>query len=268
MNRRQLLSAIVLISTTVFGAAAQAAERVGVLMLHGESAGTADDPLFSRLKYRFQKEGMLVRIPDMPWSSTRYLDGNWSQAMAETAAHVAALRKDGATRIVLIGHGMGCPAVLGFAARKGDVQEFVLLAPSHIPSEFYSASPFKTVHDSVEEARSLVKLGRGADRKSFAAINLGKPQVINISAENYLSYFDPTSDAEMSVTAPKIPSSTATLVVIGDRDPLIKSARAYLVDKLPANPKSSYLEVSANHLSTPAVAADAVVEWIKKTVAN
>jgi hypothetical protein len=70
----------------------------------------------------------------------------------------------------------------------------------------------------------------------------------------------------MSVAAPKIPQSTAVLWVIGDADPLFKQGRAYVFDKLPANPKHRYLEISASHLTTPAVSADEVVRWIQDTL--
>lgn len=52
------------------------------------------------------------------------------------------------------------------------------------------------------------------------------------------------------------------LSVVGDQDRLFTYARKYFADKLPANPKSQYLEVKADHLRTPAVAAEAVVQWV------
>jgi fermentation-respiration switch protein FrsA (DUF1100 family) len=86
------------------------------------------------------------------------------------------------------------------------------------------------------------------------------------TANNFLSYFDPTSDAEMSVTAPRIPAKTPVMTVIGEKDPAFSRVKAYYVDKLPANPKNKYLEVSGGHLDTPRVANDAVIAWIKATV--
>ena len=57
------------------------------------------------------------------------------------------------------------------------------------------------------------------------------------------------------------------LTVIGDADGILAHARGYFIDKLPANPNSQYLEVKANHLTTPVVASDAVVQWIKAATA-
>jgi hypothetical protein len=71
----------------------------------------------------------------------------------------------------------------------------------------------------------------------------------------------------MGVSAPRIPAATPVLTVVGDMDGLQPIVRSYFVNKLPANPKSQYLEVKANHLTTPIVASEAVVQWIKAATA-
>jgi hypothetical protein len=78
----------------------------------------------------------------------------------------------------------------------------------------------------------------------------------------FLSYFDPLGDSEMSVVAPKIPATTAVMWVIGKSDPLFAAGRAYVYDKLPTHKSHLFLEVDATHLTTPKVAADAVVQWL------
>lgn len=242
-----------------------AAEKIGVLMLHGKNPGSPYDPNFNILKPKFEAAGMIVALPDMPWSRNRYIDGNWDTAMDEIGQHVKRLRENGATRIVLVGHSLGVPAALSHAARKGDVQALVLLAPGHTPYGYYNFPSLKVVRESIDEARTLVKEGKGDGKERFADINQGRPQLLVMNAKDYLSYFDPTSDAEMSLTAPRVPPTVPSLVVIGDKDPLFSRIREYLYDKLPANPKNQYLEVQANHLTTPGVASEAIIEWITKT---
>ena len=117
-------------------------------------------------------------------------------------------------------------------------------------------------------ARALVAAGKGAERGRFNDINQGRQLSVSTTAADYLSYFDPASEAEMSVTAPRIPPSTPVLSVVGDADPLFAQVRAYYVDKLPAHPHSRLLEVKATHLSTPEVAYPDVVAWIKQVTAN
>ena len=274
MQRRLFsVSSIVAISCITLAAAlfplsAAAQQRIGVLMLHGKNPGNNQDPNFSPLKVTFEREGWLVSLPDMPWSRGRYLDGNWDKAMAEMAGHVKTLRDQGATRIVVIGHSLGVPAALSHAARGGDASALVLLAPGHVPKSYYTVPSLKVVHDSVDEARALVAAGKGDSRERFSDINQGKQQTVITTAKDFLSYFDPASDAEMSVTAPRVPAATPVLTVVGDADSMFTRARGYFADQLPANPKSQYLEVKANHLSTPRVASDDMVKWIKTVLAD
>jgi pimeloyl-ACP methyl ester carboxylesterase len=244
---------------------ALAQDRIGVLLLHGKNPGNQNDPNLNQLKSRLETDGMITLLPDMPWSARRYIDGDWDKAMAEIDGHVKSLRGKGATKIVLAGHSMGCPAAMGYAGKYGSVDAIALLAPGHIPVFYAASGPTRS---SLEEARSLVAAGQGNTRKDFNDNNQGRTQQVRTTAKAYLSYFDPTSDAEMSVTAAKIPQQTAVLWVVGDGDAISNRGRAYVFDKLPANPKNQYLQVSANHLTTPAISRDAVAAWIKTAVAQ
>ena len=246
---------------------AAAQERIGVLMLHGKNPGSNQDPNFGPQKGVFERQGWLAVYPDMPWSRSRYLDGGLDKAMAEIAGHVKSLRDQGATIIVFIGHSMGVPTSMAYGVRGGDVDALVGLAPGHAPVGYYTQPWGKVVHDSIDEARALVAAGKGDARERFSDVNQGRQQTVVTTAKDYLSYFDPTSDAEMSVTAPRMPAKVAVMTVIGEKDPLFKGIKTYYVDKLPANPKNKYLEVPGGHLDTPRVASDEVVAWIKAAVA-
>ena len=271
--RRSLLKLIgstALIGLTVgtgLPSRAQTPPRIGVLMLHGKSPGNPADPNFSPLKTVLERAGMVVLLPDMPWSRNRFMDGNWDKGMAEIAAHVQALRGQGATHIVMIGHSLGSPAAMSFAARGGDVQALVLMAPGHAPLRFYTNPRNTAVRDSVDEARKLVAEGKGDSRERFNDINQGRQSPVVATARDFLTYFDPTSDAEMSVTAPRVPPQIPVFVAVGDQDPIFPVAREYFYDKLPANPKNKYLEVKATHLTTPQVAIDDALAWLKTVLA-
>jgi pimeloyl-ACP methyl ester carboxylesterase len=241
--------------------------KIGILMLHGKNPGGPQDPYFGVLKTRFEREGFLPLMPDMPWSRDRYIDGDWDQAMAEMDQHVKTLHERGATRIVVAGHSMGCPAAMGYAARGGKVEGLVLLAPGHVPFYYFTGTRSLSVRESIERARSLLAAGDN-QKSAFFDSNQGRLLSVSMTPKAYLSYFDPTADAEMSVTAPKVPASVPVLWVIGKSDPLFAAGRRYVFDKLAPNPKHLYLEVGADHLSTPNVAADDVVKWIRALVAT
>lgn len=239
--------------------------KIGVLMLHGKNPGDNSDPNFRPLKRKFEAEGWVVSFPDMPWSSRRYIDGSWDQAMQEITREVQKLRSQGATKVFLVGHSIGSPAALSFAARGGDTQGLVLLAPGHVPLMFYRRP---LIRESVDAARALVAEGKGAERGSFNDFNQGRSLRVSTTAANYLSYLDPTADAEMSVTAPKVPASTPVLSVIGDADPFFPYLREHYVNKLPAHAHSRLLEVKGTHLSTPEVAFAEVLVWMKTAAAD
>jgi len=242
-------------------------ERLGFLLLHGKNPGGPDTPVYNNLVAAIDRENWLSLVPDMPWSRRRYLAGNWDQAMQEVAGHVQALRDRGASRIVLVGHSMGCPAAMSFAARGGAVDALVLLAPGHAPRGYYTWNSSKAVRESIDEARALVSAGKGEEgTHRFNDFNQGRALTLVATAKNYLSFFDPESDAEMGRTAPRVPAAVPVLSVIGEKDPLFKLIKDYYVNKLPANPRSEYLEVTGGHIDTPNVAADQVVAWTKKVL--
>lgn len=247
----------------------QAAEpKLGVLMLHGKNPGSNRDPNFRTVMYRLEREGMLVSFPNMPWSSTRYIDGHWDLAMSEITERVKELRGKGATHIVLMGHSLGVPAGMSYAARGGDVQALVLLAPGHVPRGWYNNPRFTAIRDSVNEARAAVAAGKGAELGRFNDMNQGRTQSVSMTATDYLSYFDPTSDADMSVTAPRVPASLPVFTAIGNADVMAPHVRTYFVDKLPANAKSHFVQVQGDHLNTPEVVLPQVLEWLKLVVAE
>ena len=139
--------------------------------------------------------------------------------MSEIENHVNALKNKGANKIVLIGHSMGVPAAMSYAARGGKVDGLVLLAPGHIPKGYYTYPRLKAVRDSIDDARARVASGKGSETARFIDINQGREQTIVTTAQNYLSYFDPDSDADMGNTAARIPAPIPVLKVIGKNAP-------------------------------------------------
>jgi pimeloyl-ACP methyl ester carboxylesterase len=265
---RALAAAAWLAGAALLAAPAAAQERVGVLMLHGKNPGSAQDPNFKSVLYRLEREGFVELMPDMPWSRLRYLDGDWDQAMQEIGRHVATLRDKGATQVVLMGHSMGVPASMSYAARDPAISALVLFAPGHAPRSYYYHPPLAVVRKSIDEARALVAEGRGDEKASFADINQGRPLSVRMTAKHYLSYFDPTGEADMAISAPKVPPQIPVLTVMGTQDPLHGIARSYFVDKLPAHPKTRYLEVTADHVGTPEAGAVQAIEWLRGALAK
>jgi len=249
--------------------AAQAQDKIGVLLLHGKNPGNPNDPNIGNLKSKLDGEGMITLLPEMPWAARRYIDGDWDKAMAEIDGHVKTLRSRGATKIAIAGHSMGSPAAIGYAAtRPGAVDAIALLAPGHTPDAFFQFPTLKAVRDSIEEAKRMVTAGQGDTKRDFNDVNQGKVLLVRMTAKDYLSYFDQGSGADMLATAPKLPATTAVLWVVGNDDPIFHRGRSTYFSKLPANPKNQYVEITATHFTTPVVARDAIADWIKSAVAQ
>lgn len=267
MKRRALMSLALGALPLVTTRWAAASERIGVLFLHGKNPGGPQSPQYAPVVAAMEKQGWLVALPDMPWSRNRYLQGHWDGAMAEIAQHVKSLQDKGATRIVLMGHSMGVPAAMSHAARGGTAHALVLLAPGHVPRGYFTSPQLAPVRESIEAARAQVAAGKGDESQRFTDINQGRQQPVITTARNFLSFFDPESDADMGVTAPKLPASLPVLTAIGQNDPLFSRVRSYYVDQLPKHPKTQLLEVSGGHLDTPQVALAQVLEWVPQAVA-
>lgn len=253
---------------------AMAQDKLGVVLIHGKQGGNEYDSSLNSLYGKMQDAGFIVIKPEMPWSFSRYIDDDWNKAMWEIDGHIQKLKEKGSKKIALVGHSLGSPAALSYAARHpNEIHALGLLAPRHVPYYYSQCIPYSSiklcgVKEGVEQARKEIEAGNLDKKQPQVDINQGRRNAVWMTARDYLSYFDPASDAEMAVTAPKISASVPVLQVIGDRDYLIREGRQYVFDKLPANNKSHYLEVLGNHISTPVVGAEQIVIWLKSAISN
>jgi hypothetical protein len=100
----------------------------------------------------------------------------------------------------------------------------------------------------------------------FSDINQGSSGTMWATPNIYLSYQAPDSEAEMSLTAPRISPRAPVLWLMGKSDYLAREGRAYVFDRLPSNPKSQYLEVEGGHFDAGNRNADVIVNWIKEAL--
>lgn len=249
------LSLLVLLGAFVAGPPAQAAEVVGVVLMHGK---WSPGPKFiASLADRLQEAGYLVATPDMPWSASRMYDVSYEAAMGEIDQAVARLKEKGATRIVVGGHSMGANAALGYGARRPGLLAVMAIGPGHSQDlEDYR----RRAADDVATAKAMLADGHGDDTASFNDWNQGRSRTVRNTAAVFLSYQDPEGPAVMPVNASRL--TAPLLVVVGTEDHLYPLGQGYIFDKAPADPRNKYLVVSANHLGTPATAAGDIVAWL------
>ena len=233
---------------------------LGVVYLHGKGSwpGGLNGGILSALK----EEGALVATPEMPWSFHRRYDATYDQALAEIDSAIAALKTDGAHRIVLIGVSLGANAAIGYAARHSELAGVVALAPGHLPDVGNMRS---FVSDAVARAKTLIVEGKGNVPQSFPDMAQGIPLTATATPTVYLSWFDPEGPAVIPKNAALMgaaPSPVPLLWVVGKLDPIDRRGPEYAFNALARNPKSQYVEVIAGHLTTALVARGHVIDWI------
>ena len=251
----RLLFGLIAIALAIPGAAEEG--KVGIVLLHGKQS-PVPGPVGS-LAQKLRGAHYLVAIPEMPWSRNRIYGASYEDAMSEIDRAADGLRKKGAQKIVVGGHGLGGNAAVGCAARRGDLAGIFVLAPSQSPelSRWREMSA-----SSVAHAREMVAAGHGESFESFTDSNMGKIFYPQASAKSYLSYFDPDGPAVIPKNATAIRSAIAILWVVGTKD-LGTPPSGYAFDKAPPHPKSKYVAVDSEYLQVPAVAAEQVLAWLR-----
>ena len=248
------------------------APSVGVVLLHGKQGHTPRDNTLTQITSAMSSAGMRVVTPEMAWSFKRLMDKTWSSAVDEINQHIQTLKAQGVKRIVLAGQSLGSPAALSYAAKYDDLDALVLISPGHTPKFFYEGIPFAPMRiwvlkNEVDRAKDLAQQGKGDQPTPFQDINVGGTFTVWTTPNIFLSYMAPDSDAEMSLTAPKIQPRVPVLWLMGKRDFLVSQGSAYVFEKLPKNSKSKYIEVEGGHFDAGGKNAALIVDWIQEVLA-
>lgn len=251
-----LLSLCVFCAFLAAPAPARCEERLGVVLLHDKNG--APDRLVTETARVLRNVGFLVVTPEMPWSKRRGFDATYQQALVEIGLAMEELHLDGATRVALVGHGLGANAALGFAASRPGVFAIAALAPSHDPERHR-----EVFLPDVRKARTMVANVGGQSRSLFIDINQDKDYDLSTTAEVYLSFNDPDGAAVMPKSCAALKGAPPLLWVVGKRDPLSFLGSSYAFAKAPSNPSNRYEEVPADHQNVPREAARLVASWLR-----
>jgi pimeloyl-ACP methyl ester carboxylesterase len=257
------IALLALLGTAVGSGPLQAQEKFGVILMHGKqgsptSSGTGLPSIASTL----QAHGHKVLVPSMPWSA-----GGWEsiritvdQAFDLIDGYAAQLRAQGVTRIVVGGHSLGANIALSYAVERGNVAGVVMMAPGHSPAFLWRTSDaFKK---TFERAVELVKAGQGNTSLTGIDNNQGNNISLSTNAAAYASWMNPRGQASMDAQAPRLPASIPLFLVIGEKDPSFPRAKSAWYQPAAKNPYSKYVEVGADHFTTPFAASKQIVDWI------
>lgn len=256
-TRRSLWTILWMGLALLVGGAAQAADTVGVVLMHGKWGGPQRNIV--GLAQALEREGMVVSTPEMPWSGSREYDADQATALKEIDAAVARLKEKGATKIVVGGHSFGANTALAYGANREGLAGILALAPGHAPE---SPGFYRVTGEGVAKAREMVAAGKGDEKDTFPDSNQGKSRMVRMAAKVYLSYFDPNGGAVMPRNAANL-KDVPLMWVVGTEDGMFKAGEGYAFAKAPANPMNRYVVVNAGHADTPDTAIRQVIDWIK-----
>jgi pimeloyl-ACP methyl ester carboxylesterase len=246
-------------AVVIFAGAAQAAEKIGVVLMHGEQG--APGRLINGLGTKLEKAGYLVSRPDMCWSARRSYEADFHACLATVDETIVKLRNLGATKIVVGGFSLGGAAAIAYGAAHPDLFGVFALAPAH-DAEAMTALP--GVKDSIAKAQDLVAQGKGDEEGTFEDVAIGPsgPYLNEIATTPtiYLSFFGAGSDVNIPKSAAKL--AIPLLWVAGRSDPTQGGGEVYAFAKAKENKASRYVTVDGEHNATPDASGDALTGWL------
>lgn len=257
-SRRLLLFAVSLPLWLPSPAWAQSAgPTLGVVVMHGK--GGSPHRHVNELAGALVAQGYQVANLEMPWSAKREYDASVDAAEKEVELAIAALRSQGATKIVVAGHSQGGLFALYFASRHA-VDGVVLIAPGGDPS---SNIPREKLADAVQHARTLIADGKGHEKATLADYESAKGTTPVVTTPTiYLSWFDPGNALGLMQSAKRLSPATPVLYVAPRNDyPALLKINPSLYAALPRHAKTQYYEPSVTHLKAPTASIPAILEW-------
>ncbi len=250
MTRRLIL---LLFAWLLLAASANAFERFGIVLLHGKTGMPSQ---FTLLAADLADLGYLIETPEMCWSARRIYDRSFTGCFDDIDAAIARLKADGAEGIVVAGHSLGAIGALAYAATHDGLAGVIALAPDGDPVAF---GKIPVIARSVAKARAAVKAGHGDDVGTFNDFVLGKALPVKATAADFITFFGADSPGVMNRTVPAL--KEPVLWIAGTKDSSQRNAGA-LFKLAPDRSLNRLVKVNANHLGTPGVAFDPIVDWL------
>jgi pimeloyl-ACP methyl ester carboxylesterase len=242
-----------LLAGAAMSSPAFAAERWGVVLLHGKTAMPGQLDLYDK---PLAALGVVSTRPQMCWSRQRIYDQPYLDCLHGIDEAIASLKARGATRIVVSGQSLGANAALAYAARHERLAGVIALAPAHYP-EFISRRP--EIVKELARARQLMTNGKGDTRTAFTDVNGGKIISVRATPKTYVSFLAPDSPGVMPGNAARL--KAPLLLVAGTQD-RSQRGKDYIFGRAPVHAMNRYVTVNAGHRETPAAGRNAVLAWL------
>ncbi|MFO0252968.1 MAG: alpha/beta hydrolase [Betaproteobacteria bacterium] len=258
-TRRLLLLAMLALPLPL--PAQEAATGSSIVILHGK--GGMPQGLVRPLAEGLEARGWLVANLQMPWSRDRQYDVDVDAAVKEVDAAIAALRDQGAKRVIVAGHSQGGVFALHYATLR-PLDGLVAIAPG---GDVAHSVFLQQLGGAVRSARRMVSEGRGQDRSEFLDYEGAKGSwTVRTTAAMYLSWFDPDGAMNLSRSLRAVQPATPVLMIVPTHDiPALRKIKDSNFRALPAHPRSRLHEPEADHTGAPRASVDEIVRWAVET---
>jgi hypothetical protein len=261
---KQLLLPIAACVTLAFCAPSRAAEKVGIVFMHGEAG--APGRVIVGLTDALEKAGYLVSRPDMCWSARRSYEARFTECLSTVDASIVRLTNLGATAIVVGGFGLGGNAAIAYGAGHPGLLGIIAIAPGHDAGKVATRPD---IADSIARARDLVAAGKGDVEGDFADVNIGPTGPFSAEIATtpaiYLSFFGPDSQASIAVNVAKV---GAPLMWVAASDESGDAGQRNVFARAPANSLNRFVTVAGGRLGAPGAAKADVLAWLRDLVAK
>lgn len=233
--------------------------EIGVVVMHGK--GGQPSRHVSELAAAMERAGFQVANLEMPWSGRRQYDVPISGAIEEVTNALQGFRAKGAKKVFLAGHSQGGLFALHYAGTQS-VDGVLAITPG---GQVDSSAFLSNLGSHLENARDMIKEGRGNERADFADYEGSKgTNPITTAPSIYLDWFDP-SGAFTTKIFERVKPGTPVLYVAPTRDyPGLAKAKQRNFGALPANPKTRMYEPNSDHLKAPTASIDEAIAWIRQ----
>ena len=257
---RRLPTPLALWATLAMCAPAHAAEKLGIVLMHGEAG--APGRVIVGLANALEKAGYLVSRPDMCWSARRSYEASFSECLTTVDDSIVRLRNLGATEIVVGGFGLGGNAAIAYGAGHPGLLGIIAIAPGH-DARIVAARP--DIADSIARAHALVAAGKGDDQSDFADVNIGPAGLFSAEIATtpaiYLSFFGPDSQASIAGNVGKV--SAPLLWVAASDESGQEAGQTGVFARAPASPLNRFVTAAGGRLGAPEAAKTDVLAWLK-----
>ncbi len=207
------------------------------------------------------EEGFLIESPRCAWSELNKYSDPVDIALSKCITpRINRLKKRGANKIVILGNSLGANAAIRAGVVIDGIDAIVAMAPGHTPEHERTR---ENLDADIRDAKEKINSGNGQEKIEFEDFDQGQKKLLEVSAENFLSWFDPEGKAVMGLNAPKIKAGTAFLWIAGKDDIISDGTGKSIYDSVPTNPKSKFIHVEGGHRDVRKYGKEIIFNWLK-----